>query len=672
MAAQPAAVFKSETALLEIEVRVTDGRGQPVAGLSKEDFELSENGRPQSIATFEFVPRAIARNAAADSRSAAERGPEPDRDASSQLSRSTFVYISIGGRRQDRQQIYNAVKDFIDNDLAPGVLVSIDGSPFTSRRSALYEVLESMRELGGPSAGGLVDTLAVDLARDIEYSDTFESLVADANAEFENALEEIANRAAHYERLRMYEYIDLIRALSAYPGKKLVVLFATGLRVDEENLDIMKVLEDEAMRARVRFFVSDVRRLEAIPPGGDAEAPFRGNIASLNQDGLRQARQDSQDGLWELAHRTGGKAVLNSNDFGEIFDEANRESGDYYLIGYYPDDSEQRGRLRRLKVRIGKPGLRASHQRGYYEERPFARMSRSEKNFRMHQALSFDTPYTDLPIVVDHEIFRDSNGQPTLVYSVGLHTRDIPVQTVKKGKQARLTLIAQALPRLPEDSLQAPVIDERQFSMTVDPAALERLSDDSTSWLHYGSQMPLAPGEYDWKVIVRDDLSGTLGSYRTRLRMPPQSAGIGGSSLLLTSRIDDVTAARTKKRSKNAPEDVLRVAGNRFFATAVKTFRRGTSIFLLYDVYNLGQDAYGDPPGPRLALYHERQRVRQLPVESHQTVAQPEARRVRHLAALATSGLSPGEYILAAMLPPVEGEAGVIYQAFRIVDGTGP
>ncbi len=677
LAGQPAPVFQSETALFEFEVRVTDRRGQPVAGLSKDDFELRENGQPQAIATFEFVPGPAAGQATAALGIAPRRVGQPGTDAASELRRSTFVYIATRGRRQDQLLIYEAVRDFLDNDLQPGMLVSIQGSPFTSRRSELYERLEAMRTGGGNGVDGLVDTLAVDLSRDIAYSDAFEGLIEETNEDFEEALEEIADRSAFYNRLRMYEYIDLIRALSIYPGKKLVVLFATGLPVEEDNLDIIKVLEDEAMKARVRFYVSDVQRLDATPLGGDAETSggfaAAGGLAAI--EGLTAAierRQDNQDGLWELARRTGGKAILNSNDFGEVFDVVKEENSGYYLLGYYPEDREQRGRLRRLRVRVNDSSLRISHQRGYYEERPFGQMSRTERNLRMHQALTFDTPYTDLPILVDHEFFRDSDGGPTLIYSVGLHARDIPTETVKKGETVKLTVIAQAVAQASEGARrQPPVLDERRFSMTVDPAAMERLSGDPASWLHYGSQMPLAPGEYDWKVIVRDDLSGSLGSYHTRLRIPELSGGTTGSSLLLTSRIDDVGRAKTRKPSRNAPEDVLLVDGSRFFATAVKAFQRGTPIYLLYDIYNLGPGSYDDPPGPRLALYRERESVPRLPVNSYQIVPQPEAHRVRHLAALATGDLRAGEYILAAMLPPSSGEAAVIYQKFRIVDGDG-
>ncbi len=660
---------------MEVEARVTDGKGRAVADLKKEDFELFENGRRQSVATFEFVPGTIPPESPGEVAAGVPLPETPRAAARGDLRRSSFIYIATRGRREDRLPIFNAVKNFIDENLRPGVFVSLEGSAFTSRKSDLYRELDEMlnRGSGRANGGGFVDTLAVDLARDIEYDGEIDQLLAEANAEFGEQIEEIGDRAAFYRRLRMYEYIDLIRALGIYPGQKLVVLFASGLPVDEENLDIMKVLEDEAMRARVRFYVSDVGRLSAMPPGGDAES--KGNFDSLFGDALNngfaaaaQQRQDNQDGLFELARRTGGRAVLNSNDFGEVFDVVNRESGDYYLLGYYPQDSEQRGRLRRLRVQVKRKGLKVSHQRGYYEERPFERMSQSERNLRIHQALLFDTPYTDLPIQVGYEYFRDSKGLPTLAYSVGLHTSDLPAAATKKGRTLKLTIVARADPGRDERAPgRQPFVDEGSFQMTLPDAQFEKLSSDPIAFLHYGSQMPLEPGLYDWKVIVRDDGSGALGSFQTLLRIPEITGALGASSLLLTGRIEDTAAAKQKKNPKNAPEDVLEVAGSRFYTSAQRVFRTGDAIYLLYDVYNPGEPSLADPPGPKLALYYERERVERLPAKGYQTVPQPDSSRIRYLAALATDDLAPGNYTVAAMLPSVSPTHPVIYRKFEIV-----
>lgn len=670
---QPAAgserdlVFRSETALMEVEVEVTDRRGRPLPGLDREDFELLENGKVQRIATFEHIgPPGAAATTVEDT------GSRSADEAAAVLGRSTFLYILARGRREDRRRMYDAITDFLDETLAPGILVSIQGSPFTSRRTELQEHLNAKLLARGPDADGLVDTVAVDLAReDILYDSSLEALIGEANSEFADGQEEIAGRSDLYRRVRMLEYIDLIRALGVYPGRKIVVLFSTGLTVDEDNLDLMKLLEDEATRSRVRFYVARSGGLEATPMGGDAERSHRVSIAALSRPNpfgaQNQARHAQEDGLVELAKRTGGRAILASNDLGQILNAAQQATGNYYLLGYYPDDTEQRGRLRRIRVRVAQGGVRVRHQRAYYEERPFQEMSRSERNLRMQQALAFDTPYADLPVRADFEFFRNSDGAATLAYAVGLHSRDIPSALAenRNGETVRLTVVARAARRGAEGQRPArPVLDQASFQMVVDSAAMDSLAEDPSSWLHYGSQMTLGPGEYDWKVVVRDDLSGSLGSYQTRIRVPPRSPGGSASSLLLTGRVDDVRKTKSGPARKRASEDVLTVAGSRFYANAVKAFRSGDPLFLLYDVYDPDGPTLVAPPPPMLALYRDGKQLQHLPVTSFEAVPEPAAARIRYLAALSTSNLAPGRYTIAAMVRRGKSTRSVISRGF--------
>src|ERR1700757_482104 len=51
--AQKEPTFHVDVPLVNVFVSVTDKAGAPIGGLAKEDFELSENGKPQKIAVFE-------------------------------------------------------------------------------------------------------------------------------------------------------------------------------------------------------------------------------------------------------------------------------------------------------------------------------------------------------------------------------------------------------------------------------------------------------------------------------------------------------------------------------------------------------------------------------------------------------------------------------------------
>jgi len=51
-AALAAAQFTSRVSVIEVYATVTDAQGEPVAGLSADDFHVSEDGAPQTVSTF--------------------------------------------------------------------------------------------------------------------------------------------------------------------------------------------------------------------------------------------------------------------------------------------------------------------------------------------------------------------------------------------------------------------------------------------------------------------------------------------------------------------------------------------------------------------------------------------------------------------------------------------
>ena len=64
--------FPSEVELITVDAVVVDGKGQPVTGLTKDDFVVHEDGHPRDIVTFESVSVAAEPETAAPA-----AGPEP-------------------------------------------------------------------------------------------------------------------------------------------------------------------------------------------------------------------------------------------------------------------------------------------------------------------------------------------------------------------------------------------------------------------------------------------------------------------------------------------------------------------------------------------------------------------------------------------------------------------
>ena len=313
------------------------------------------------------------------------------------------------------KRVRKAVREFIAEDLPAGALVSIDGTPFIGDKQLLLDLVDgkvSSDEVPGKpfrsdvQAGtDFSEQSERDLAR-LGFGTTVEG--------FSNLILEQAGRS------HMYRYVDMIRSLAHYPGKKVIVLFARGLQmgfslqqdlvpneslmdrkgifVNLENAGLVRHLRGEAMRARIQFYVVGAQALEALDSQGSVTfttqnieyllgvGPTRGALEAFRHAtasraptaGLGEGSYMEQQGLRMLAEQTGGRAVLNSNDMGRVFELLNEDLGGYYLLGYYPPDRKP-SVFREVKVQTTRPGLKLEYTRGFYERGEFERFSESQE-----------------------------------------------------------------------------------------------------------------------------------------------------------------------------------------------------------------------------------------------------------------------------------------------------
>ena len=650
-------LFRTETALMEVEVRVT-GRGDtPVRDLQPEDFQLYENGELQQIRAFERVDsagageaflRAAGPGAPAEGRAAAETPAD-------QLRRSLFLYIAPRGRPEDRKNIVDAVRKFLDEQLRPGVYVSMEGRPFTANRAQLERDLTDMSGEGLSANGGLTDNIAMALE---DETDPMVEEMAALNAAF-GAAEGAATPVEElYGSLTFYRYIRLAQTLGAFPGKKAVVLFSSGMRIDDANLDLVSRFAAEAMRARVSFYTVDTRRL-SVSPEYDAEsgpAPSRLAVAAF---------QDEQDGLFTLAKNSGGRAIQNSNDFGKIFDSVLEDSSEYYILGYYPKDLAKQGRFRKIRVEVDRERVKLDYRKGYYEDKEFAQMTEAEKRLELLRALELDTAFSDVPLSAGFEFFRGEEDQTVLGYSVGLHPGSAPAERKGKNWEADFSIVAQAM-RLGAE--RGTALEERRLRMQVPADAYERMRADPSARLQFVSQMKLPAGQYQWRVIVRDEATGKLGSYKALVTAPDFSAGHPASSLLITGRVQDQPAPRKKKKDAEKEQPgPFDIETYRLSPDSDRIFRKGDPVYALYDVYGYRPADLARPDNAKLALFRDKKRVGAIPVIAYRVAVDRQAASVRYLTVLDSAKLEAGDYVLGALVPTGgKDEAGLVWRRFTV------
>jgi VWFA-related protein len=117
---------------------------------------------------------------------------------------------------------------------------------------------------------------------------------------------------------------------------------------DAELTMMLAELTREANRSNVTMYTIDPRGLV-------------GPLSDLDQEvepvQWQEFVRKSQDSLRVLAEETGGLAVVNQNDFDKALERIDAETSDYYVLGYYSTNPDPTQRRRKIEVRVTRPNV---------------------------------------------------------------------------------------------------------------------------------------------------------------------------------------------------------------------------------------------------------------------------------------------------------------------------
>ena len=347
-APRQAPTFRVEVNYVEIDATVTDGQGNFVRGLTKDDFELVEEGEAQTISAFTTVDLPVAR---ADPPLFRGAVVEPD------------VRTNIG---EFDGRLILMVLDDLQTDFRRSLLVRRAAAQFVRRFVGVNDLVAVV------STGGRTNAMQ-------DFTNSQPRLLA-AIEKFTGQKPRRGNAALEIEMVTKAE--NSLRSLAGtaeFLGnvrgrRKAVVWFSEGVEYDIQNpmLRYSMQLRDEmratiaaASRAGVSFYGVDPRGVgagldEAIDVSLDADFQVDSGMSAVMNETRR-----SQDFLRALSSETGGFAVVNQNDLNGAFARIIQENSSYYLLGYYPTDDKRDGKFRKVLVRVKKPDLQVKYRLGY-------------------------------------------------------------------------------------------------------------------------------------------------------------------------------------------------------------------------------------------------------------------------------------------------------------------
>ena len=132
-----------------------------------------------------------------------------------------------------------------------------------------------------------------------------------------------------------------------------------GLEGDGDLARRIDELAEAANRANAAFYTVDPRGLvPAMPGAADFLLTGRGSYTEWSFT--------TQNSLRSLAEQTGGRAMVNRNDFDGVFREIDAETSDYYILGFALTNPDPTIRTRRLLVRVRGRGPVDVQHRSHY------------------------------------------------------------------------------------------------------------------------------------------------------------------------------------------------------------------------------------------------------------------------------------------------------------------
>jgi VWFA-related protein len=598
-AAQDPPVFPTAVEQILVDAVVLDRRGHPVTDLRREDFVLSEDGVPQTIASFE--PPA----AGATTRKGA--GPEP---AKAQAALAV-VFDDVGLTHSQGARARAALLAFArSKDAADVVLLATTSGrerwprPLGEEPASLAGVLGRLSGLARPVVSAPMTDMEACLvhvahdgptlerlkARYVATGGPGEALRSGAGPLVQAEAAGTCQRAIAHARLAIAELAGATAALSSRAGRRAVVLVSARL-LDEEGLPERRQVLEASRRANVTLHFVDASTLEGArsfvvgpeSPFGPADE-VRAATASASEpfasaEGGRDADRAATAGAVHVAEETGGLVVTRTNDLAAGLARVAADSSARYVLGYVPTRPAADDRYRAITVRVaprqdkGRRGWTVRARRGYFSTAaPSPAQVTSEAAIPAVAKAAEAASVPDsgsLALRLRAETLEDAPGEPPRVrclLTASVDLRSVPFDKTGARRAGRLVATFDVTAEARAD----PIRIEKTVDMDLAAAGREPRRD---RWLPVQADVPLDRGLHKVTATVRDAASSRRGTVEVVVDVPPP-----GALRISAPRLSEALETDDSGRPRAASDEV-------------RSFGSGTTVFVSFDVFGGQADA---------------------------------------------------------------------------------
>lgn len=527
-AAAPQPFIRSTTRLVQVSVVALDNHGNPITGLTRDNFTLSDQGAPQTISDFTAATPASVNSAVNFPPNIFTnrydlKGQDPgaviillfdalNTSAEDQAyARKQVLKFLQSMKPQDHIALYAlSNKLLVLHDFTQDSAALVNAvSRFTPKESAAFDA----------SNAGMIDSI-------FALSDPGTQLQGSALS----ANAEIAGLATENRVISTANAISAIaNHVSAIPGRKSLVWVSGGfpLNISINHLGVggtdttsfinpssandaksagkqVSVPDiNPAIRALNRSNISiypvDVHGVElSMGMGPNDRAP----AATLSQQGFFE-RRDRIESFATLADRTGGVAFYGNNDVRDGIRRAFDDGRFAYTIGFYPDHNTWDGKFHEIKVQAKSPGAKLRYRQGYFAVPELADSEASVKAALQDAAFS-PIESTSLGMIVAVKSLGDP-AERKLELRIGVDPKQLLLQTSADHRKGAIDMMF--VQTSANGELQG--AEKQHFDVNLDDKQFTFMSTAGMVLLRH---LTVSPQSAEIRVILRDAASGSLGS----------------------------------------------------------------------------------------------------------------------------------------------------------------
>jgi VWFA-related protein len=566
-----------------------------VRDLRPDEVQIFEDGVPQKVRHFEFFEGRTAAQAPEVAAAPEPAAPAPAAPAQprsvTDLRDISVVSVVIGSlNAEGRKTTLDTMREFIKDEMRPNTYVGVFLLGYTLRPILAYtndgeKIAAIMKQVasgtvtipgwnytpgperhvndlgeftGGNDSGPGPDTIfpaAVNGPLIGPAADIARMMATHWVGEMHDAYQGSARELSNIQRL--------VQSQAEIPGRKVVLLFSSGLLVHPDTVEVLNNSISAANRSNVTVYAVDTRGFERsdLDAGrrylaAASQARMRQQMAGVwggdqtvtadmvkSQDMVQTAISTNDRGnLRVLAEGTGGELLSGSSDLREPLRRAMEEVRTHYELTYSPSNAEFDGAFRKIEVKVSRPGALVFTRSGYYalpvlngqQVYPFEMATLKAINSRplLHQ----------FPFHVAALQFRPGHRRTQLAFVFEVAGDDLSIVKDKEWSTAHV-----AVTSLIKDE-QGQVVDKISRNINYRVPAKVGVVSFTTPFL-------LPPGRYTMETAALDRESMKVSVHRSLL-LVGSASGLAMSDVVLVRRFEAI-------QGRPNPTDPLQAAGGK-------------------------------------------------------------------------------------------------------------